>query len=195
MGVASLAMPAACTARFMGGKHHRQTGRPLGPHPLIQPGQILGRHLPVQAQPRRKRLILGRSRHLPLHRQMRQKHHNLWVEIGTDMTAFGTPDRLASWVGICPGNNESAGKRKSGHIRKGNLYVRRLLCEFAHAASRTPSVFKSKFQALVIRRGHKRAIIAIGHKILRNIFFMLKRREHYRDSAIDYVPRKGVRVI
>jgi len=117
---------------------------------------------------------------------MRQKHHNLWVEIGTDMTAFGTPDRLASWVGICPGNNESAGKRKSGHIRKGNLYVRRLLCEFAHAASRTPSVFKSKFQALVIRRGHKRAIIAIGHKILRNIFFMLKRREHYRDSAIDY---------
>lgn len=110
----------------------------------------------------------------------------LLVEIGTDMTAFGTPDRLASWVGICPGNNESAGKRKSGHIRKGNLYVRRLLCEFAHAASRTKSVFKSKFQALVIRRGHKRAIIAIAHKILRNIFFMLKRREHYRDSAIDY---------
>lgn len=110
----------------------------------------------------------------------------LLVEIGADMTAFGTPDRLASWVGVCPGNNESAGKRKSGHIRKGNPYVRRLLCEFAHAASRTKSVFKSNFQALVIRRGHKRAIIAIAHKILRTIFFMLKRREHYRDSAIDY---------
>lgn len=110
----------------------------------------------------------------------------LLVEIGTDMDAFGNPDRLASWVGICPGNNESAGKRKSGHLRKGNLYVRRLLCEFAHAASRTTSVFKSKFQALVVRRGHKRAIIAIGHKILRTIFFMLTRREHYRDSATDY---------
>lgn len=110
----------------------------------------------------------------------------LFVEIGADMDVFGHPDRLASWVGICPGNNESAGKRKSGHVRKGNLYVRRLLCEFAHAASRTTSVFKSKFQSLVVRRGYKRAIIAIGHKILRTIFFMLKRREHYRDSAIDY---------
>lgn len=110
----------------------------------------------------------------------------LLIEIGTDMDAFGSPDRLASWVGICPGNNESAGKRKSGHVRKGNLYVRRLLCEFAHAASRTTSVFKSKFQSLVVRRGYKRAIIAIGHKILRTIFFMLKRREHYRDSATDY---------
>ena len=110
----------------------------------------------------------------------------LLIEIGTDMDAFGSANRLASWVGICPGNNESAGKRKSGHVRKGNLYVRRLLCEFAHAASRTTSVFKSKFQSLVVRRGYKRAIIAIGHKILRTIFFMLKQREHYRDSTIDY---------
>lgn len=110
----------------------------------------------------------------------------LLVEIGTDMDAFGHADRLASWVGICPGNNESAGKRKSGRVRKGNLYVRRLLCEFAHAASRTQSVFRSKFQSLVVRRGHKRAIVALAHKILRTIFFMLKRGEHYRDSATDY---------
>jgi transposase len=110
----------------------------------------------------------------------------LLVEIGTDMDAFGSADRLASWVGICPGNHESAGKRKSGRIRKGNLYVRRLLCEFAHAASRTQSVFKSKFQALLVRRGYKRAIVALGHKILRTIFFMLKRHEYYRDSATDY---------
>ena len=110
----------------------------------------------------------------------------LLVEIGPDMEAFGSADRLASWVGICPGNNESAGKRKSGQVRKGNLYVRRLLCEFAHAASRTTSVFKTKFQSLVIRRGYKRAIIATGHKILRTIFFMLKRGEHYRDSTTDY---------
>lgn len=110
----------------------------------------------------------------------------LLVEIGADMDAFGTADRLASWVGICPGNNESAGKRKSGRVRKGNLYVRRLLCEFAHAASRTKSVFQSKFKSLIVRRGHKRAIVALAHKILRTIFFMIKRREHYRDSATDY---------
>jgi transposase len=110
----------------------------------------------------------------------------LLVEIGTDMGAFGSADRLASWVGICPGNNESAGKRKSGRVRQGNQYVRRLLCEFAHAASRTKSAFKSKFQSLVVRCGYKRSIIAIGHKILRTIFFMLKRGECYRASAADY---------
>ena len=110
----------------------------------------------------------------------------LLVEIGSDMEAFGSADRLASWVGICPGNNESAGKRKSGRVRKGNLYVRRLLCEFAHAARRTQSAFQSKFKSLIVRRGHKRSIVALAHKILRTIFFMIKRREHYRDSATDY---------
>ena len=109
------------------------------------------------------------------------------VEIDTDMIAFGSADRLASWVGVCPGNNESAGRRKSGHARKGNPTIRRLLCEFAHAASRTQSVFQVKFP----RRspcclGHKRAIIAIAHKLLRTIFITLKRGEHYRDSATDY---------
>jgi len=110
----------------------------------------------------------------------------LLVEIGTDMNAFGSADRLASWVGVCPGNNESAGKRKSGRARKGNPYVRRLLCEFAHAASKTQSVFKSKFQSLVGRRGHKRSIIAVAHKLLRTLFFMIKRGQYYRDSATDY---------
>ena len=110
----------------------------------------------------------------------------LFVEMGTDMNAFGSADRLASKVGICPGNHESAGKRKSGCARKGNPYVRRLLCEFAHATSRTRSVFKSKYQSLVVRRGYQRAIVAIGDKILRTVFFMLKRHEYYRDSATDY---------
>lgn len=110
----------------------------------------------------------------------------LLVEIGTDMETFGSADRLASWVGICPSNHESAGKHKYARVRKGNPHVRRLLCEFAHAASRTKSAFRSKFQSLIIRRGHKRAIIALAHKLLRTIFFILKRREYYRDSTIDY---------
>ncbi len=110
----------------------------------------------------------------------------LLVEIGTDMSAFGSADRLASWVGVCPGNNESAGKRKSGRTRKGNPYVRRLLCECAHAASRTKSVFQAKYASLSIRRGHKRAIIALAHKLLRTCYFMISRGEHYRDSTVDY---------
>ena len=103
----------------------------------------------------------------------------LLVEIGDDMQAFESPDRLASWAGICPGNNESAGKRKTGRTRKGNPYVRRLLCEFAQAARRTQCRFKAKFESLQIRRGYKRAIMAIGHKILRTIFFMISRGSCY----------------
>ena len=63
-------------------------------------------------------------------------------------------------------------------MRKGNLYVRRLLCELAHAASRSKSTFQSKFQSLIIRRGYKRAIVALARKMLRTIFFMLKGGEH-----------------
>ena len=100
------------------------------------------------------------------------------------------PVSLEGFIGICPGKNESAGKRKSGRIRKGNpyirRYIRRLLCEFALAASRTESTFKAKFQGLLVRRGRKRAIVAIAHKLLRTIFFMLKRGQHYRDTTVNY---------
>ena len=99
----------------------------------------------------------------------------LLVEIGTDMDSFGSAERLASWVGICPGNNESAGKRKSGRTRKGNAWVRRLLCEFAQAASRSRCALKDKFSALAIRKGHKSSIVALAHKMLRIVYAMLAR--------------------
>jgi len=110
----------------------------------------------------------------------------LLVEISADMDSFGSAERLASWVGICPGNNESAGKRKSGKTRKGNAWVRRLLCEFAQAASRSRCALKDKFAALSIRKGHKKSIVALAHKMLRIIFAMLKGNKPYRDLAVDY---------
>jgi transposase len=110
----------------------------------------------------------------------------LLVEIGTDMASFGRAEKLASWVGICPGNHESAGKRKSGKTRKGNAWVRRLLCEFAQAASRSRCGLKEKFKALSIRKGHKKAIVALAHKMLRIIFAMLKNHTPYQDQAVDY---------
>ncbi|MBF0419845.1 MAG: transposase, partial [Magnetococcales bacterium] len=79
-----------------------------------------------------------------------------------------------------------AGKRKPGRMRKGNRYVRRLLCEMANAARRSECAFKGKYAGLVIRRGHKRSIIALGHKILKTIFILLSRKEHYRDSTVNY---------
>jgi transposase len=108
------------------------------------------------------------------------------VEIGVDMDVFGSADRLASWAGLCPGNNESAGKRKSGRLRKGNRCLRTLLCETANSAIRTPCQFKAKFQSLALRRGRKRAIMATAHKILKTIFVLLKRKEAYRDSSVNY---------
>jgi transposase len=99
------------------------------------------------------------------------------------MSLSGETARLASWVGICPGNHESAGERKSGHTRKGNPYVRRLLCEFAHAASRTRCALQAKFQTLVVRRGRKRAIIALAHKPLRILKCVESRPCSWHDKA------------
>lgn len=110
----------------------------------------------------------------------------LLVEIGPDMASFGSAERLASWVGICPGNNESAGKRKSGRTRKGNAWVRRLLCEFAQAAARSRCALKDKFAALSIRKGHKKSIVALAHKMLRIVYAMLTNGAHYQDRSVDY---------
>jgi transposase len=86
------------------------------------------------------------------------------------MDSFGSAERLASWAGMCPGNHESAGKRQRVATRPGNRALRQILCEVANAACKTDSQFKGKYQALVIRRGHKRSIVAIGHKLLRVVY-------------------------
>ena len=108
------------------------------------------------------------------------------VEIGDDMEAFGSPAKLASWAGVCPGQNESAGKRKSARARKGNPYLRRILCEAANAACRTRCSLQDKFKGLLIRRGRKRAIFAIAHKLLKTVFLLIQRGDYYRDAKTDY---------
>lgn len=108
------------------------------------------------------------------------------IEIGDDLSAFANAKHLASWAALCPGNHESAGKRKTGKTRKGNHAIRYLLCEAANAARRTKSAMHEKYQSLVARRGHKKAIIAIAHQILRTIYVLFTRRQPYRDSGFDY---------
>ena len=110
----------------------------------------------------------------------------LIIEMGVDMGRFSNSESLSSWAGMCPGNNASANKQKSGKTRKGNQYLRRVLCETANAAIKTKSQFKDKYQTLVVRRGHKRSIIAIGHKMLRIVHTLLKDNKPYRDPGIDY---------
>ena len=108
------------------------------------------------------------------------------IEIGDDMSRFGCPDRLAAWAALCPGNNESAGKRKSGRTRKGNGITRYILCECANAARMTKSSLAAKYKGLVIRKTHKKAIVAIAHKMIRLIYVLLTRKEPYHDPSIDY---------
>jgi transposase len=108
------------------------------------------------------------------------------IEMGDDLTRFGSASRFASWAALCPGNNESAGKKKSGKTRKGNTMLRYLLCEAANGAIRTASVFRDKYRGLVVRRGHNKAIVAIAHKLIRTIWFMFTRREAYHDTGFDY---------
>jgi transposase len=89
------------------------------------------------------------------------------AELGVDMSVFQSVSQLASWAGVCPGNSESAGKRKSSRIPKGNVYLKTALVEAAHAAARTKGTYlRDKFHRLKARRGYKRAAVAIGHKIL-----------------------------
>jgi transposase len=108
------------------------------------------------------------------------------TEIGADMAQFGSATRLAAWAALCPGNNESAGKRVSAKTRKGNATIRYLLCECAHAACKTKSSLAAKYRSLRTRTGHKKSIVAIAHKMIRLIYILLSRDTAYRDPNIDY---------
>ena len=108
------------------------------------------------------------------------------VEIGAAMTAFGSPAQLASWAGVCPGQNESAGKRKSARARQGNPYLRRILCAAAHAASRTRCSLQDQFKGLLIRRGRQRAMFAIAHKLWKTVLLLSQRGDYYRDAQPAY---------
>ena len=106
----------------------------------------------------------------------------LVAEIGTDLARFPTAKHLASWAGMCPGNKESGGKRLSGKTRKGNIWLRQVLFEVAHAASKTKDTYLSaQYRRLATRRGKQRALIAVGHSILVMVYHLLTRRVPYRD--------------
>jgi len=112
------------------------------------------------------------------------------AELGVDMSVFGSVSQLASWAGVCPGNNESAGKRKSSRIPSGNVYLKSGLVEAANAAARAKGTYlRDKFFRLKARRGYKRAVVAVAHKILVAIYHMLSQQVSYNDLGDLYLDK------
>jgi hypothetical protein len=119
----------------------------------------------------------------------RQVLYVLMAEIGTDLERFPDAEHLSSWAGVCPGQNESAGKRLGGRSRKGNRYLRAALVQAAHGVRRSRTYLGERYRRLKKRRGSKRAALAVGHSILVIYYQMIKTDGEYQERGEAFFAR------
>ncbi len=113
-------------------------------------------------------------------------------EIGTDMNRFPTAENLSSWACMCPGNNESAGKKKSGKTKKANSTLKKTLVQCGRAAANSKDTYlNALYHRIAARRGAKRAVVAVGHAILIICYHMIKDRSHYYELGNDYFQKRN----
>jgi len=140
--------------------------------------------VPYQAEADRLRTITGIEQ---------RTAETLVAELGVDMAQFPSDRHCAAWAGLCPGNHESAGKRKSGKTRKGSKWLRTALTEAAWAASHTKSYLGAQYHRLARRRGKKRATVAVAHSLLVIAYHLLKDGTTFQDLGPDYFDRRDTR--
>ncbi len=112
------------------------------------------------------------------------------AEIGTNMTRFPSAAALAAWAGLAPGNDESAGRQRSGRTRKGNVWLRTMLVQAAQAAAHTKhTALAARYRRIAARRGHQKAVVALAHALLVIISHVIARRQPYHELGEDYFQR------